>query len=340
MERASARLPRHYAAQTSLMGCVPFSSRIKQKKGREMYFLPESKCRHANPDCPAFRRRIPLRSDQQDVGRAAYSYCSICTRTCVGCGDVCAKLSSCHSLCKQCIFEYVRHAIPAQEVADPLLCPCGSGVSLTVSRSTATEVRKLRQERQDAIRLDAQSSAARFKACVVEAALERVLLLSCPGCGSVFEDYDGCAALRCQQCGQNFCGLCLFGSASSEENHRHVIRCRLNPHAGESYFLSTEEAARSKSALRLCRALDVLSEGSMPFLETAAFVRTLFRRSGDLLFREERTRRVLFLCASACYLLLVAALPRVTMTILLLLSMRSEPLAATWPVRVLCPEHH
>lgn len=38
---------------------------------------------------------------------------------------------------------------------------------------------------------------------------ERILNTSCPRCGTVFLEFDGCAALRCRACPCAFCAWCL-----------------------------------------------------------------------------------------------------------------------------------
>ena len=44
---------------------------------------------------------------------------------------------------------------------------------------------------------------------------ERILNTSCPRCGTVFLEFDGCAALRCRACPCAFCAWCLQVRASS-----------------------------------------------------------------------------------------------------------------------------
>ena len=47
----------------------------------------------------------------------------------------------------------------------------------------------------------------------------------CPECHALFTDFDGCGALACPRCNQQFCALCLAASPSEQDNHRHVINC-------------------------------------------------------------------------------------------------------------------
>jgi hypothetical protein len=49
--------------------------------------------------------------------------------------------------------------------------------------------------------------------------VERDLLLRCPGCGAVFEEYDGCNALQCGRCGTGFCAVCLKDCGADTHEH-------------------------------------------------------------------------------------------------------------------------
>ena len=55
---------------------------------------------------------------------------------------------------------------------------------------------------------DAEAAAAGAWRQRVLGAVE-VLNLRCPGCGTVFLDFDACCAVECGACGRCFCGLCL-----------------------------------------------------------------------------------------------------------------------------------
>lgn len=54
---------------------------------------------------------------------------------------------------------------------------------------------------------------------------EEILNLHCPSCNIVFFDFDGCYAVKCNNCANYFCGWCLTGYESSVECHKHVIHC-------------------------------------------------------------------------------------------------------------------
>ena len=47
----------------------------------------------------------------------------------------------------------------------------------------------------------------------------------CPACHAPFTDFDGCGALACLRCNQQFCALCLAASPKEQDNHRHVVDC-------------------------------------------------------------------------------------------------------------------
>ena len=73
--------------------------------------------------------------------------------------------------------------------------------------------------------------------------IEEMMDLRCPRCGSVFDQFVGCAALTCAaaNCGAGFCAFCLTDCGS--DAHAHVRECRLNPKRNE-YFVSEAEWAR------------------------------------------------------------------------------------------------
>jgi len=58
--------------------------------------------------------------------------------------------------------------------------------------------------------------------------IEDILTLKCGTCKAAFLDYDGCAAVRCGNCRNYFCGLCLLTFTGSLQAHRHVLGCRHN----------------------------------------------------------------------------------------------------------------
>lgn len=51
---------------------------------------------------------------------------------------------------------------------------------------------------------------------------EDILNKKCPRCGQVFDDFDGCFALRCNNCPCAFCACCLKDCGN--DAHRHVAR--------------------------------------------------------------------------------------------------------------------
>jgi hypothetical protein len=56
--------------------------------------------------------------------------------------------------------------------------------------------------------------------------LDKLLSLSCPRCERVFDDFEGCFALKCSGkggCGCGFCGWCLEDCGA--DSHAHVAVC-------------------------------------------------------------------------------------------------------------------
>lgn len=69
---------------------------------------------------------------------------------------------------------------------------------------------------------------------------EEILNLHCPSCHITFFDFDGCFAVKCNNCANYFCGWCLDGFDESHECHDHVILCKYSKQQG-SYFSALED---------------------------------------------------------------------------------------------------
>lgn len=80
--------------------------------------------------------------------------------------------------------------------------------------------------------------------------ITQILTTKCPkpGCGKVFLEFEGCAALICSNpnCSvvgdqdnprrqTNFCAWCGKAWGNSDEMHRHIIYCSMNPSPGQYY---------------------------------------------------------------------------------------------------------
>ena len=73
--------------------------------------------------------------------------------------------------------------------------------------------------------------------------LENILSVRCPRatCQMQFIDFEGCFALTCSLCNQNFCAYCLSPCTSSATCHTHVLNC---PLGNNSYFNTFEAFQR------------------------------------------------------------------------------------------------
>ena len=57
-----------------------------------------------------------------------------------------------------------------------------------------------------------------------------------------FIEIEACCAIHCEDCRTFFCGLCLEGSWSREEAHRHVETCQCRPPTmTDDHFLPLHE---------------------------------------------------------------------------------------------------
>jgi hypothetical protein len=85
--------------------------------------------------------------------------------------------------------------------------------------------------------------------------VERDLLLRCPCCAAVFEDYQGCNALRCGRCGVGFCAVCLLDCGADAHAHYAAVH-------GRNYFDRAlfEGARRARFLARVVAAVRVAGE--------------------------------------------------------------------------------
>ena len=92
--------------------------------------------------------------------------------------------------------------------------------------------------REEAERVAAAAAAAAENDIgdLVEMEVQRinneVLTLKCPcRCNQVYFDNDACAAVSCDVCNVNFCGLCLAVAEDSLDAHTHVrLHCWYGQH--------------------------------------------------------------------------------------------------------------
>lgn len=62
---------------------------------------------------------------------------------------------------------------------------------------------------------------------------DTILNLHCPHCNIVFFDFDGCYAIKCNNCANYICGWCLGGFTEESECHDHMLYCKYTLNYGE-----------------------------------------------------------------------------------------------------------
>jgi len=74
--------------------------------------------------------------------------------------------------------------------------------------------------------------------------LDSILTFKCEHCGSAWESFDGCVAVRCQRCRHAFCGMCTKDCGA--DAHPHVLRgCPLNARGELWPSLNARKAANN-----------------------------------------------------------------------------------------------
>ena len=81
--------------------------------------------------------------------------------------------------------------------------------------------------------------------CNLRNRIHDALNLSCPKCGTVFFDYDGCDAVKCSACRQDFCGLCLKACTDLKDARHHASSC------GQSGYYSSHDIKKKKMHLKV-----------------------------------------------------------------------------------------
>lgn len=77
---------------------------------------------------------------------------------------------------------------------------------------------------------------------------DKILSLSCPRCDMVFVDFDGCCALKCNNCSCGFCAWCL--TDCGRDAHSHVAKCPKKPPGGDVFFASKDSIKDANEKLK------------------------------------------------------------------------------------------
>ncbi|CAE7928257.1 unnamed protein product, partial [Symbiodinium necroappetens] len=86
-------------------------------------------------------------------------------------------------------------------------------------------------------------------------ARNEALSLTCPNkeCQQVYVDFEGCMALECGRCRQNFCGYCHKPTATSRGAHEHVRECEANLTENGSYYADERIIREAQRRYRIKR---------------------------------------------------------------------------------------
>ena len=85
---------------------------------------------------------------------------------------------------------------------------------------------------------------------IASRARNEALNLKCPHCETVYAEFDGCMALKCSTCSENFCGYCHFKAKDSMGAHDHVRGCLMNETRNGSYYATEEEIIQAQRRYR------------------------------------------------------------------------------------------
>jgi len=94
-------------------------------------------------------------------------------------------------------------------------------------------------------------------------------------CVQAYDEFDGCAALRCSRCSRHFCGWCLASCSSSNDAHSHVAACSEKPPGVDALFPRPREAFDAHWKRRKTRGVRVVLAGLAP--DEAADVRRMLQ---------------------------------------------------------------
>ena len=194
------------------------------------YVVKGSKCVHIMPDCK--------RSRVKNASRVAFGTgmreCKFCfPKKCMICFESGKHKCPCeeHNICEECLSNYVSKLIENPEWDQLVSCPCGKG---------NFKHHRLPHKIQEIIKkhIVTNDRCNYYKRSDLDVAIQDILTSKCQHCQSAFLDFDGCLSVQCR-CKKYFCALCLHVDDTSEENHKHVLDCKLNP--VNSYYLSFDK---------------------------------------------------------------------------------------------------
>ncbi len=97
-----------------------------------------------------------------------------------------------------------------------------------------------------------------------------ILNLTCPHCKQPYAEFEGCMALKCESCNENFCGYCHKACKSSRGCHLHVRECDLNITHNHDYYASSAQIVEIQCRYRTKKLKRFLRHGNNVAQQNAA----------------------------------------------------------------------
>jgi hypothetical protein len=134
------------------------------------------------------------------------------------------------ALCtKKMPMDNVRALLPV-ELQQRLAAAVHKGIEAMLAPKFEKEL----EDRMTALRAEMAESSVDAEAARAELhIIEKLLNLHCPRCGTVFDEFTGCFALKCHRCNAGICGWCMADCGN--DAHPHVKECQKNRGHSEYY---------------------------------------------------------------------------------------------------------
>lgn len=249
---------RQYHAET--VNATRLRRELRQEKDDEIQILKDQ-VETLQAELEEWENAAPAPADAMAVDGHVLN-CAICFADSAG-----NTMLSCglHHICRECFGEYLDGKIATGCVA-PVTCQATTGgcgyvfpekelILVDVDRFLAWKKVMMDIKDQQIATAQKQLRESVFK--IVESVEEarqyiirEILTTKCPkpGCGQVFLEFEGCAALICSNANcsvvghpgnprrqTNFCAWCGKAWGNSDEMHRHIIYCSMNPSPGQFF---------------------------------------------------------------------------------------------------------
>lgn len=210
------------------------------------------KCVHLRDGCVPIERQIPISDEDEFLSRCTRCFHRGCFVCLSDTGGVPTECDQGHAMCEACLHTYVNRG--------GLGCPCSPAETADASVKALQRLPpKLMETAWQKRNTICQPCSTEWIHDLGAALRAHAWARCCPHCNAKFDDFDGCAALKCSKCHGYFCGLCMHAASASEDAHAHVRDdCPANPLRGISYFVSHEYVEVAWKARAQQRILDAL----------------------------------------------------------------------------------